>query len=379
MKTVCKEDHCAGCMACVDICSKGAIQVVDSVTVYNAVIDEDKCINCGACQRVCQENHPPVAAGPIVWKEGWACEQGVREKSSSGGLATAIEKAFIKNGGTVCSCALEDGDFRFSFAQTDSDVEKFTGSKYVKSNPRGIYKKIHGKLKQGEKVLFVGLPCQVAAVKNYVGNSENLYTIDLICHGTPSPKILEHFLNDYKLGLDGAQDIKFRVKTKFYLQRDQKRFTVPIVVDNYLMTFLDSTSYTENCYECNYAKLERISDLTLGDSWGSELSEDIQRKGISLALCQTEKGKALLEQTDLYLLDVDLERAIAWNHQLRHPSAKPEQREKFLKAVNDGKKFSRCVMVSYPKRYTKNLIKTILYNMKIMRGGAGKILHNLYR
>ncbi|WP_235930791.1 Coenzyme F420 hydrogenase/dehydrogenase, beta subunit C-terminal domain [Eisenbergiella porci] len=379
MKTVCKKDQCAGCMACVDICSKKAIQVVDSIVAYNAIIDENKCINCDACQKICQENKPPVQLKPIDWKEGWANEQEIREKASSGGVATAIELAFVNYGGTVCSCSLENGDFCFSFAQTKKEVEKFTGSKYVKSNPTGIYRKILDKLKKGEKVLFVGLPCQVAAVKNFVGNRENLYTIDLICHGTPSPKILERFLNDYQLKLDNARNIKYRVKSKFYLESDQKRFTVPTVVDNYLMTFLDSASYTENCYECKYAKPERVSDITLGDSWGSELAEDIQSKGVSLILCQNEKGKALLEQTDLHLLDVDLERAIKWNHQLRRPSVKPKQRNKLLKAISSGKKFKRCIWISYPKRCTKNLIKTILYKTKIMRGGASKILHSLYR
>lgn len=370
MKTVCKKDQCAGCKACVDICSKKAIQVVNSVVAYNAIIDEDKCVNCGACQKICQENKLPVQLEPILWKEGWASDQEIREKASSGGVATAIELAFVNNGGTVCSCSLENGDFCFSFAQTEKEVKKFTGSKYVKSNPEGIYRKILDKLKKGEKVLFVGLPCQVAAVKNFVGDKENLYTVDLICHGTPSPKILERFLNDYHLDIRNAQNIKFRVKTKFYLESDQKRFTVPTVVDNYLMTFLDSASYTENCYDCKYAKPERVSDITLGDSWGSELAEDIQSKGVSLVLCQTEKGKALLEQTDLHLLDVDLERAIQWNHQLHRPSVKPKQRDKFLKAINKGEKFKRCVWVSYPKKCTKNLIKTILYKTKIMRGGG---------
>ena len=142
MKTVCKKDQCAGCMACVDICSKKAIQVVDSVAAYNAIIDEDKCINCGACQRICQENKLPVHMKPIVWKEGWANDQEIRENASSGGVATAIELAFVNNGSTVCSCSLENGDFCFSFAQTKKEVEKFTGSKYVKSNPEGVYKKI---------------------------------------------------------------------------------------------------------------------------------------------------------------------------------------------------------------------------------------------
>lgn len=133
-------------------------------------------------------------------------------RSSSGGVAAAIERAFIKNGGIVCSCTFNFGKFEFDFAESEDEVSKFTGSKYVKSNPEGIYKKILEKLKLGRKVLFVGLPCQVTAVRHYTRNHQNLYTIDLICHGTPSPQILDSFLSDYGIRLTEIQSIRFRKK-----------------------------------------------------------------------------------------------------------------------------------------------------------------------
>ena len=88
--------------------------------------------------------------------------------------------SFLKNGGIVCSCTFSFGKFEFDFAETEDEVCKFTGSKYVKSNPEGVYKKILEKLKLGRKVLFVGLPCQVSAVRHYTKNHQNLYTADLI-------------------------------------------------------------------------------------------------------------------------------------------------------------------------------------------------------
>ena len=159
----------------------------------------------------------------------------------------------------------------------------------MKSNPEGVYKKILEKLKLGRKVLFIGLPCQVSAVRHYTKNHQNLYTADLICHGTPSPQILDSFLSDYGIRLTEVQSIRFREKNNFKLEQNGKRFAVPITTDNYLMTFLNSTTYTENCYQCQYAKIERPGDITLGDSWGSELEKSIQDKGISLVLCQNEK------------------------------------------------------------------------------------------
>ena len=99
------------------------------------------------------------------------------------------------------------------------------------------------------------------------------------------------------------------------------------VLDKYSISFLNSISYTENCYHCQYANIMRVSDITLGDSWGSNLDIQEQRKGISLILNQTQKGKELLEQSELELMDVELNRAIEHNHQLRHPSIKPNTRE----------------------------------------------------
>lgn len=119
---------------------------------------------------------------------------GNEENSSSGGVASAIIKQFVKNGGYVAACLFDKGEFVFQLTNDLNETEMFAGSKYVKSNPVNIYGTVEEKLNAGERVLFIGLPCQVAAVKKSTGNPGNLYTIDLICHGTPSPKLLDMFL-----------------------------------------------------------------------------------------------------------------------------------------------------------------------------------------
>ena len=368
MITVCEKGKCTGCMECIDICPEKAIKIIDSWTEFNAVIDSKLCIHCNACHGACQNNIKQVLTNPIYWKQGWAHDDHIRMRSSSGGVAAAIEQAFIKNGGIVCSCTFNVGKFEFDFAESEDEVGKFTGSKYVKSNPEGVYKKILEKLKLGRNVLFVGLPCQVSAVRHYTRNHQNLYTIDLICHGTPSPQILDSFLSDYGIRLTEVQSIRFREKDNFKLEQNGKCFAVPTTTDNYLMTFLNSTTYTENCYQCQYAKIERSGDITLGDSWGSELEKSIQDKGISLVLCQNEKGKELINQADLTLVDVDLKKAIESNHQLYRPSQKPKQREEFFKKLKKGYGFKRTVKRCYPKKYLKNSVKTLLYNMKLWGG-----------
>lgn len=371
MKTVCELNQCAGCMACVDICPKGAITIEDNLAAYNAVIDENKCIGCNACHKACQSNHPAKLLAPIKWYQGWAEIPDVRKHCSSGGMATAISQAFIKSGGVVCSCTFHNGEFIFEFAERIEDLKKFAGSKYVKSNPKSIYKSVKEYLRSGREVLFIGLPCQVSALKNFVGTQyeSRLFTADLICHGTPSPKLLEMFLNQYGHTLSELRDIQFRVKAKFMVYGDYKGIITNGVSDKYSIAFLNSLTYTENCYSCQYACKDRVSDLTLGDSWGSELPMDEQKKGVSLVLCQTEKGNRLLQMADIHLENVDIEKAVANNHQLSHPSVMPKGRKKFYREI-PKKRFNSLVFRTLPKQCFRQNVKQFLIKTKMLSGGG---------
>lgn len=284
--------------------------------------------------------HPASLKKPERWYQGWANDNDLRGLASSGGFAGAIEKAFVEKGGIVYSCVFRDGQFNFESAETVDDLQKFAGSKYVKSNPSGTYKMIKKDLAIGKKVLFTGLPCQVSGLRNVVGEklSDNLYTIDLICHGTPSVHILNTFLEQHNVAMNELAVLKFRTKGKFGMAYDPEniRFIAKRgVLDKYLMAFLCSLMYTDNCYECKYAKLERVSDLTIGDAWGTELTEEM-KQGLSLALSQTDKGEELLKMADITLQNVDLENAVANNHQLQSSSKKPARRDEFFKRFDKG-------------------------------------------
>ncbi len=369
MRTVCEKNQCTGCAACVSKCSKNAISIDDNLRAYNAVINEALCVNCGQCENVCQMNHTASFSQPILWKQGWALDEQIRKEASSGGLASAIAKGFVRAGGIVCSCVFEKGVFIFDFADTEKDVSRFVGSKYVKSNPDGIYKKIKEHLTNGKKVLFIGLPCQAAAVKAYMRNHSLLYTVDLICHGTPSPTMLQMFLKEKGYDIKSMRNVKFRKKTEFYLFEENKGIEPPSVRDRYTFAFLRSLCYTETCYSCQYATTKRVSDLTLGDSWGSELSVEEQKKGISLVLCQNEKGEEILSLASLHLEDVVLECAIANNRQLNRPSEKPIQYELFYRTIEKKKSFSKAVAKCYPKDCFRQKIKAFLVRIKIIGKG----------
>ena len=364
LKTVCNLDMCTGCMACVQKCPKSAITINDDMLSLNAVIDESKCIECNQCYKICQANNPVELTTPKSWFQGWASDAEVRAQGSSGGIASAISKAFVKKGGAVCSCTFKDGKFVFETAENEGDLTRFAGSKYVKSNPKDAYKKVSELLKE-KKVLFIGLPCQVAAVKKYVGDNKNLYTIDLICHGTPSKKLLEGYLSQHNINLSNINEIGFRNKTQYGLQTNKGDFFNG-TCDSFSLSFLSALNFTENCYHCNYAKIERVSDITLGDSWGSTLPKEEQGKGVSLILCQSEKGRSLLDSSDLLLQNVDLNYAKQYNGPLNAPNPKSNKRDYLLQKFKEGKNYDRLVLKLLPKQTIRQYVKRMLIKLHII-------------
>lgn len=376
MKTVCIENMCTGCNACVIKCPVNAIRIEGSVKAINAVIDTEKCISCNACTRVCQNVDEIDLKTPVAWFQGWDENNEDRAASSSGGFAHKLATYFTNNGGLVCSCLFENGKFIYRIVEDSFEVDKFRGSKYVKSDTGNIYITIKEKLKQGKQVLFIGLPCHVAGLLEFLKGIEhdNLYTVDLICHGSPSKKLLELFFGQYKLPLEGLKNIEFRnkgvfqVNSKAIINGDVKNVfrNSKGIKDCYTIAFLKGLIYTENCYSCKFARTERISDITIGDSWGSELSEDEKRKGISLAICQTKKGIELINNCGVHIENVNPQKAIVANHQLQAPSVKVQEREKFFDLLQKGKKFNSAVRKCFLFDCFKQDIKKLLIKIHIL-------------
>lgn len=375
--TVCDESKCNGCNACIEVCPKAAIKLQDSLDQLNAIIDPNKCVDCRACYNICPNNKELNCSKPLKWYQGWAedCEE--RLYGASGGIAMACARYFIEHGGVVCTCLFKDGKFMFEIEDSLTNLHKFSGSKYVKSKPEGIYKEIKRFLPK-RNVLFIGLPCQVAGVKSFVGESlqDNLYTIDLICHGTPSPKVLDCFLKQYSYNLNSLSDIKFRRKHEFLLQSDEIIVSRTGDCDFYMKAFLDGLTYTENCYYCKFAKIERCSDLTIGDSWGSELPGTVQKKGVSLILCQSDKGQQLIENSHIHLESVDIDKARKSNQQLNEPSKIHRFRKVFFRGIKHGIKYNFMYMVINPRYVFRYIAKALAIRLRL-RGGVSPYNYNL--
>ena len=361
MATVCKEGMCNGCGACAAVCPKECVTLNKTIYCYNAVIDKAKCVECEKCKKVCPNLNKIEMREPIAYYQGWN-KQSTRKMSSSGGVAYALMEETIKTGGYVAGCLFENGEFIFDITNDSKRIKRFVGSKYVKSDPTSIYERIK-EIVKNNIVLFIGLPCQIAGIKMYLGKTENLITIDLICHGSPSPQMLNYFLKDKKLDIKQIKDIKFRKKARYGLIIDDNRIAISNTIDDYTYAFLRGLDYTQNCYSCQYATVGRCSDITLGDSWGTEYSE-AEPKGISLVLIQTERGYDLLKSANIELLNVNTKHAVANNKQLMHPSVEPQGRINFLKLIEQNVGFRRALLkvapISTLKRIAKEAVMHII-------------------
>ena len=367
MSTVCQKDLCCGCMACIDICPVHAISMDKGIRAYNANIDETVCIKCNKCHKTCQNNKDIYVSAPISWHEAWVSNDTIRKASSSGGVGAQLIRTFIKSYGEVYACQFADGEFKYARVDSAEQLDTFIGSKYIKSDPIGVYKEIISVLKNKKKVLFIGLPCQVAALKSMCGSdySNQLYTVDLICHGSPSPALLKKYLSEHHINIYKISNIQFRNKQSFSLSISDNKIGPHYCTDAYTYAFLNGLDYTENCYSCKYARLERVADITIGDSWGSDKPESEQKKGISLVLCQSEKGQDLLAHSELHFENVSLEKAVNANHQLHAPSKKPQQRELFITRVSKHNSFTWTVIRIYYLYYIKQWVKEILRKLHI--------------
>ena len=179
---------------------------------------------------------------------------------------------------------------------------------------------------------------------------------------SPSVKLLQDSLKEYGYDIRKLQEVLFRKNVRFGLGTDLKKIVPEGVQDCYTMAFLRGLDYTENCYSCHYAQGSRVGDLTMGDSWGTEYNDELQ-KGISLILCQTEKGKELLDKMDFIFKKVNLDNAVKNNLQLQHPSIAPEQRDQFFNNLDKGMSFNKAVKKAYPKDCLKQDVKSVLIKL----------------
>ena len=360
------------------------------------VVDESKCIHCGMCERVCAYgNERPAESKKEVYVAVSGCTD-VRE-SASGGLFAAFAKTIIQQGGAVYGCAMKYADGKLTprhiCVTEQTDLIRLKGSKYVQSELGDTYPNVRARLEAGQLVLFSGTPCQVAGLRGYLRKEyDNLFAIDIICHGVPSVKLFQEYVA-FEEKKRGAKITAFRFRDKsqgwklhgaMTMNNGETVYFEP-EESSYYQMFLNSYTYRENCYSCPYASDRRPGDITIGDYWCVELvhPELLKEKGgpldheagVSCMIVNNDKGQSLLDLADdgIVKWPSTYENASKYNRQLTAPSVlKPErdivlalcrnsyaEADKWYRKRLRPIKIKRAIRAAVPKPL-KDLIKKVL-------------------
>lgn len=395
MKEICKITECVGCGACLSACGKKAITMQPDTLGFNyPIINQKLCIDCGLCSKVCLNNSIPSFHEPIGSYVGHAGDPIEQLSSTSGGIASVFTRIIILNGGVVYGCSGENAfDVKHIRIEQISDISKLKGSKYVQSYLGMTYKSVLNDLKADRTVLFIGTPCQIAGLKAYLrGKSyDKLYTVDFVCHGVPSQQILNDAIKSNVKEIKGISLVN-RVKCS----RNESLYTLRLMNGKeklcderypsfgYITGFLCGLFYRENCYECKFARSERVSDITLGDFWNrNNAVKGLKnpKAGLSMIIVNTEHGKKLMDSSKDAVQQVEwsYEDFIRRNGQLERPIQRHPFRNEFETIYQ--KRGYRCAIKHCLKNdrrriainILKNKMKIIILNIPFI---GNKLVHN---
>lgn len=363
--------HCTGCTACVDVCpTQSILAVVGCDGFVYSRIDETKCVSCGKCLSVC-----PIVSNKKKEEEqhlfaAYSKNINERNDASSGGVFGLLAEYFLEQGYYVCGAAFEGTTLKHRLIKEKQEVKPLLKSKYIQSNTQGIFKRIVELLKEEKKVLFSGTPCQVSALVNMIPIKarKNLFAVDIVCHGVPSQKLFDEYLatieNKHKAKVI---EFSFRVKNNRYkhshgyaykILKNGKQLVVNgIYTDSsFYNAFKKYQIFRESCYECKYATLQRVSDITLADFWGIE-KYDFDGNvdaGVSMVITNTAQGLRAYKAIEDRMISKEfpIQYGVDSNYCLTKSTKKPAQRDKVIEEfVKNGyeqtaKKYFRSGIVS---------------------------------
>lgn len=362
------DEKCTGCGACFNKCPVRAITMeYNQEGFLFPKVDSQKCIQCGVCQKVCPELQIERTS-QMIHPEGQCyammADDEIRAVSSSGGMFTLLAEYVLDKGGVVCGAAYSDDymTVKHIVVSSKEELAKLRGSKYVQSDINNTYLQVERYLKSEKYVLYSGCPCQIAGLRSYLQKEyENLILVDIICHGTPSPKIYQKYVNEISQGRK-LKKVDFREKAYWgwgtassLFFEDNSVYRQDYIKDGYWRAFLEGISTRKCCGTCRYANPKRVGDFTLGDFWGvADIDKSCDdKKGTSLVMINTKKAKAIFKDiiTRCKLIKFInkkevLDLAKTRNGQLLNPTKSYWARKRFfeltnIKSFNDSVQYTR--------------------------------------
>ena len=365
MPVLASSDKCYGCAACSNVCQKQCIEMyINEYGELRPLVNYELCVDCGLCTSVCGAMKLPHLVEPeeVI---AMAINESRRKGSASGGAARALYEVALNSGAVVFGCDFDEkGILRIQSASDFEKIEKFRNSKYTFSRMEKCYFEIKSLLKKDIPVLFIGTSCQVHTLKCFLGDeSEGLTTVDLICHGVPPEKYFYEYLQYRKSLSDKKIDnIKFRGDSRsedFRLRLYSESNCIYDVFareDPFFAGYVNCAIFEKRCYNCIFSQKERVSDITIGDWYGST---QLSANKLSLVLINSLNGKKIVQnmlaQPDVVYESHTLEEALNSNEQLRGASALPERyfemREYYKE--NDFMKMSEKFITPYIEEYRR--------------------------
>lgn len=376
-------DNCTACGVCIDTCAHRAISMAeDKNGYYNIIIDSTKCVNCKLCEKKCHilnqeklDRHEMNKISPLA---GWSTDEDLIKHSATGAIFAQIACDMLADGNTfVYGASLQkDSTVKHIEISEVEDIIKLQNSKYQQSVTVGIFKQVKERLKQGHRVLFSGVPCQIGALYTYLGKQtslmENLYTIEVICHGVPT-----NYLHRLGIKYNKAERIvAYRTKEHsgwiygrnnrivYETGNGKRKYMSNSTKDFLFRAYLSFSFSRKNCYSCKYSTLKRVSDLTIGDFWGFEKSDDYNLlgnyMGTSVIMPNSEKGKWMVDQSKkLHLVSAKWEDILPLNQNLYMPT-------------------NRYAYTGYDKVSTLMKLPEPFRKLVFMNGSTNKYINKLY-
>lgn len=339
-----KIDACTGCGVCAAVCPSAAVRMQpDAHGFLRPVVDDAACTDCGLCTRKCPVSVLPQNSAHTEVLTGYAKDGTLLPRSSSGAIFPVLAAEIIRKGGLVFGAAF-DGQFQVvhTAAESVEELSALCSSKYVQGRiPSDCYAQVKAALAAGRWVYFSGLPCQVAALKSYLGRDyETLITQDTACHSVPSPLVWDEYKAELEKQYGGKLTaFSFRNKANgweaYHIRAafdNGREFTQPAAESPYQRGFIKGLYSRSSCFVCKFKGIERCSDITLADYWGVKgiQPEAYNPQGTSLILLHSEKGRSLLEGCkDQLQLQPAAKDAFSFNPAVLTPIQKPARYDEF--------------------------------------------------
>lgn len=385
---------CCGCSACASVCPKQCVTMrEDNEGFLYPVVDETICIDCGLCEKVCHELHPYQKREPLKVLAAINKDEAVRFKSSSGGIFYLLAEKTITEGGVVFGARFdEQWQVVIDYAETMEGIKAFMGSKYVQARMDHAYRDARQFLQEGRKVLFSGTPCQIAGLHHFLRKPyDNLLTVDIICHGVPSPKVWSRYLDEVvEAGRKAISGVQFRNKRdgwkrfNFSMTYNKEEQAVSLCSchreNHFMRAFLSDMILRPSCHDCQAKNGCSHSDITIADFWGInvEMPEMDDDKGTGLVIVNTDKGHASLEWSKITYKETAVEMIRRHNPACYRSVAAHPKRTEFFARMDESDSIiahiNRCLRPT-PTQYAKRLIsvcKRLINKILIIVIGGGK-------